>query len=346
MEVKKYPSAKGEITFVEITNAAGNSVILSSLGAGIVSVVVPDRDGKRENVALRYADATDYIYDGPCLGKTPGRFANRIAEGRFSLNGADYQLAINNGPNALHGGPEGFQNQVWDVELLDNGVKFTYVSADGEEGYPGKLTATAEYRWSDDNKLSVLYRAESDEDTIVNLTNHAYWNLDGADAGTILEHEMKIKAEGWLPTSASQIPTGEIAPVAGTPMDFRGFKEIGKDIKADFEALKIGKGYDHCWALQGWEPGLVVENGVEIVSRRSGRTVRISGNQPGVQIYTGNWLSGSPQNCSGRSYEDYEGVAVEMQDFPDAVNKPMFPSVVLRKGEVYERFIEFAFGVE
>lgn len=346
MKITKYPSQKGDITFVEITNAEGNSVVLSSLGAGIVEVVTPDRNGKKENIALRYADATDYYYDGPCLGKTPGRYANRIAVGRFSLNGKEYELPINNGPNSLHGGPEGFQNQIWDVELLENGVKFTYVSADGEQGYPGKLTATAEYHWSDDNKLTLTYKAETEEDTVVNLTNHAYWNLDGADAGSVLEHTMKINSSGWLMSDNTLIPSGEIAAVEGTPMDFREFKALGKDIKEDFVALNNGKGYDNTWVIEGWEPGKMVQAVLELESAKSGRTLKVSTDQPGAHVYTGNWLAGSPANCAGRSYEDYDGVAIEMQDFPDAPNKPTFPCTVLRKGEVYERHIVFAFGVK
>lgn len=346
MEIKKtlHPSAKGEITWYELTNAQGGKVILSTLGAGIVAVCVPDKDGKIENVCIGYKEAADYIADGPCAGKIPGRFANRIANGHLEVAGKTYQLAINNGPNALHGGPEGFQNQNWNAEELENGVRFSYEAKDGEENYPGKLSVTATYRWSDDNVLTLDLAAQTDAETVINLTNHAYWNLDGADAGKILDHEMKISASGWLPTDPTQIPVGEIAPVAGTPMDFTEFKAIGRDINEEFEALKIGKGYDHCWSLDGWEPGKVIENAVELRSAASGRVLRVSTDQPGVQIYTGNWLAGSPLNNSGRSYEDYEGVAIEMQNFPDAPNKPSFPTSVLKPGERYERTIRFAFG--
>lgn len=209
---KKFPSPKGEITWYELTNAQGASVVLSTMGAGIVEVRVPDKEGKIENVALSYADAADYIADGPCLGKCPGRYANRIAKGHLEVDGKEYSLSINNGPNALHGGPEGFQNQNWDGEELPDGIRFTYKAKDGEEQYPGNLIVTATYRWSDNNELTLDFHAETDADTVVNMTNHAYWNLDGADAGSIFDHEMKLKASHWLPTDETQIPTGEIAP--------------------------------------------------------------------------------------------------------------------------------------
>ena len=339
----KYNSGKGDITIFRLENSGGSSVELSTMGAGIVSVSVPDKDGKIENVALSYANPADYIADGPCLGKCPGRFANRIAKGHLEIEGETYNLAINNGVNALHGGPEGFQNQNWDAEVIENGVRFTYVSKDGEENYPGTLKVTATYCWSEDNCLTLKFHAETDKTTVINLTNHAYWNLDGADAGSIADHELTIKAERWLPTDETQVPTGEFAAVAGTPMDFRSAKKIGEDISKEFEALKIGKGYDHCWAFDNWEPGKFIDNAVELEAAKSGRKLRISTDQPGAQIYTGNWLAGSPKNRSGRGYEDYEGVAIEMQGFPDAPNKPMFPTALLKPGESYDRTIIFAF---
>ncbi|MBD5358072.1 MAG: galactose mutarotase [Bacteroides sp.] len=340
------PSSLEEITLFKVENESGASVELSSLGAGIVEVNVPDKDGKIENVALSYANPADYIADGPCLGKVPGRYANRIALGKLNIDGKDYQLAINNGPNALHGGPTGFMNRIWNAEELPDGVRFTYKAADGEEGYPGEFTAVAEYHWSEDNVLTLNLSATTDKETVVNLTNHAYFNLDGADAGTVLTHKMKLNAANWLPTDATQIPTGEIAPVEGTPMDFRDFKEIGKNIKADFEALKIGKGYDHCWVTDGYEKGKMINEVAVLMAPTSGRVLTVGSTQPGMQIYTGNWLSGSPLNKSGKSYEDYEGVAIEMQGFPDAPHHPNFPSQALRPGEEYCETIRFAFSVK
>ena len=343
---KKCPSPKGDITVYTLENGNGAKVELSTLGAGIVGVSVPDSEGNMQNVALGYANPADYIADGPCAGKCPGRYANRIAKGHLEVDGKTYQLAINNGPNALHGGPEGFQNRIWEAQKLPDGVRFTHNAADGEENYPGNLTVTATYTWSDDNVLSLRFHAESDRDTVINMTNHAYWNLDGADSGSVLKHTMRIAAAKWLPTDATQIPTGELADVAGTPMDFTGFKEIGRDIDADFEALKIGKGYDHCWVIDGWQPGRMIENAVELRGAKSGRVLRVSSDQPGVQIYTGNWLAGCPDNRLGHSYSDYDGVAIEMQGFPDAPNKPGFPSQLLRAGDSYDREIRFAFSAE
>lgn len=319
---------------------------LSTLGAGIVAVRVPDKDGKIENVALSYADPADYLADGPCLGKVPGRYANRIAKGHLEIEGKTYQLATNNGPNALHGGPTGFQNRIWNAEEIEDGVRFSYTAADGEENYPGTLNAVAEYKWSEDDVLTLTLSATTDKETVINLTNHAYFNLEGADKGSVLTHKLQLNAAKWLPTDDTQIPTGEIADVAGTPMDFRASKEIGKDIKADFEALKIGKGYDHCWVADGWEKGKMTEEVAILTAPVSGRKLTVGTTQPGMQVYTGNWLAGCPLNNSGRSYEDYDGVAIEMQGFPDAPHHANFPSQTLRPGEEYRETIRFAFSAE
>ena len=344
VEEKIVPSHKGEIHLVTVANDHGMSVELSSLGAGIVSVVVPDKDGALADVALGYADPTSYYYDGPCSGKTPGRYANRIAKGRFCLDGKEYQLAVNNGPNALHGGPEGFQNQLWDTELLPNGVRFTYRSKDGEEGYPGNLVATVEYTVEQEfNRLNIDIKAATDAPTVVNLTNHTYWNLSGEDSGNIFDHVMTMKASRFLPGDDTLIPTGEYAPVKGTPMDFTKAKALGKDIKADFPAINYAKGYDSSWVVDEWEPGKYQEAVVVIEDPKSGRVLEIGTDQPAAHVYTGNWLDGSPKSKSGRPYRDYDGVAVEMQGFPDAPNHPDFPSQELRPGQTYHRTITFTF---
>lgn len=340
------PSPEGDITLIRIENTSGASVELSSLGAGITSVCVPDKFGVIGEVALGYLNPADYMSDGPCMGKIPGRYANRIAKGHLEVEGKTYQLNINNGPNALHGGPTGFQNHIWDTALIPNGVRFSYVSKDGEENYPGTLTVTAEYTWNEDNVLTLVMKANTDAPTVVNLTNHAYFNLEGADSGSVLKHKLCLKASNYLPTDKTQIPTGELAPVKNTPMDFTEPKEIGIDINEDFEPLKIGKGYDHCWALDNWEKGKLMEGAVVLAAPSSGRMLTISSTQPGVQIYTGNWLDGSPINRSGVSYKDYEGVAIEMQGFPDAPNKSQFPSQELKPGKTYNETIKFAFSVE
>lgn len=335
----------GTVTLYRIQNARGSAVTLSELGAGIIGCEVPDRMGRLENVALAYANPADYMADGPCMGKVPGRYANRIAKGRFSLDGKEYQLNVNNGPNALHGGPTGFQNRVWKSQIIPGGVRFTYVSADGEEGYPGQVTATAEYRFFDNDRLLLTLGATTTAPTVINLTNHTYWNLDRADAGPVLDHLLSIRADRWLPTDESLIPTGELAPVAGTPMDFRREKRIGADIHADFPALRYGKGYDNCWEISAPIDSAGLAKAVTLRSEKSGRRLDVYTDQPGVQVYTGNWLAGSPLSRSGRSYEDYDGVAIECQGFPDAPNHPGFPSQRLDPGQVYRRRIAFDFSI-
>lgn len=327
-----------------IKNSKGAYVQLSDVGAGIVSIVVPDRDGKMNDVVLGYSDPLTYFGDGPCAGKVPGRYANRIALGKFQLDGKEYTLPVNNGPNHLHGGPEGFQNKVWESRESEGGVEFLYYSEDGEMGYPGALKAVARYEWTEENELRLTLTAESDAPTVINLTNHAYFNLNGEGNGDILSHELRLNASEYLPTSDSLIPLGESEPVAGTPMDFVTAKVIGSEIKADFPALNYGKGYDNCWVIDGAEPGQIQE-AAELFSPESGRVLNVYTTQPGVQVYTGNWLGSSPVAKCGRSYNDYDGVAIECQNFPDAPNKADFPSAVLRPGEVYEQAIIFAFGV-
>ena len=332
-----------EIYRYRITNDSGAYVELSSVGAGIVSVMVPDRNGVLGDVALGYRDALSYFGDGPCMGKIPGRYANRIDKGHFTLDGKVYELPVNNGPNHLHGGPSGFQNQVWDSREKDGGVEFMYFSEDGEMGYPGNLKALVRYEWSEENELKLILTAETDAPTIVNLTNHAYFNLNGEGSGDVLSHELKLNASEYLPTDETLIPLGETAPVAGTPMDFVNAKPVGRDIREDFPALKYGKGYDSCWVIDG-SAGETVRFAAELRSPESGRTLQVYTTQPGVQIYTGNWLEGCPEGKCGRSYHDYEGIAIECQRFPDTPNNPDYPSAVLRPGEVYHEAIIFAFS--
>ena len=340
----KTPDGK-EIFLYTLTNCQGASIQVSSVGAGIVSVNVPDKNGVIADVVLGYPDPMSYFADGPCAGKIPGRYANRIAKGHFTLDGKEYELPINNGPNHLHGGPQGFQNQVWESRIHEDGVEFLYFSEDGEMGYPADLKAVARYEWSEDNELRLTLTATCDAPTIVNLTNHAYFNLNGEGSGDILSHLLQLNASEYLPTDETLIPLGESAPVAGTPMDFVVEKPLGRDIKEDFPALKYGKGYDNCWVIDGAERGQLQE-AATLYSPESGRVLTVSTTQSGVQVYTGNWLSGCPVGKCGRSYNDYEGVAIECQNFPDAPNKEDYPSPVLRPGEVYQQAIIFAFSVK
>lgn len=333
-----------EICLFTLTNTSGAYVRLSNLGACIQSLAVPDRNGKLEDVILGYPEARSYFGDGPCAGKIPGRYANRIAKGKFTLDGKEYTLPINNACNHLHGGPEGFQNKVWEGRVNGDAVEFMYFSEDGEMGYPGNLKVVARYDWSEENELRLTITAETDAPTVVNLTNHAYWNLNGEGNGDILGHELKLNASEYLPTDDTLIPVGESEPVAGTPMDFIVAKPLGRDIREDFPALNYGKGYDNCWVIDGAEPGQL-QFAAELTSPESGRVLKVFTTQPGVQVYTGNWLAGSPVAKCGRSYNDYEGVAIECQNFPDAPNKADYPNPELRPGEIYEEAIIFAFSV-
>lgn len=344
MKIEKFDTPLGVGELVTLVNARGASVTLSTLGAGIVSVIVPDKKGNMADVVLGYADPADYLADGPCAGKVPGRYANRIARGHFEIDGKKYSLNINNGPNALHGGPTGFQNRLW--TLVEHGVDHVvmqYVSASGEEGYPGTLTARATYTWTDDCTLRLDLEAITDAPTVVNLTNHAYWNLAGHNSGSVLDHTLELRASRWLPTDDTLIPLpGEPAPVAGTPMDFTAAKPLGRDIRADFPALKYGKGYDNCWVIDGYEKG-TLRTAAVLTDPDSGRRLTVRTTQPGVQVYTGNWLTGSPMGKDGAVYEDYCAVAIECQHYPDAPNRPDFPTTRLDPGETLHETIEFHF---
>lgn len=341
IDIRKYPSPIGEITVYRIINNTGAYVELSSLGAGILSVNVPDRYGKIDNVALSYASPADYINDGPCMGKTPGRYANRIAKGHLEIDGNEYMLEINNGINHLHGGTNGFQNQIWGSELLPDGIRFIYRSQDGEANYPGTLVAMVEYRWNDRNQLDITFKATTDAPTVVNLTNHAYWNLNGADSGSVLDQELRINASKYLVTDEDIVTLPDLANVEGTPLDFRNTEKIGKRIRDAFPMMRWAKGYDFCWAIDdNSEPAVVLR------ASESGRTLTITTDQPGVQVYTGNWLAGCPLNRSGKCYLDYDGVAIEAQGFPNAPNIPGFPSQLLRPGQEYIRHIRYSFSIK
>ncbi|MDE6134383.1 MAG: galactose mutarotase, partial [Muribaculaceae bacterium] len=311
ISIKKTRIPAGMVSIATITNKSGASVVLSNIGAGIVEVNVPARDGSLADVTLGYADMADYMADGPCAGKIPGRFANRIAKGHFVLDGIDYYLPVNNGPNCNHGGPDGFSNRLWRLVSAENDtVVFALTSGNGDAGFPGTLEVSAEYTWTDNNELKLTLSATTDAPTVVNLTNHAYWNLAGHNAGSVLGHRLRLNATHYLPTDSTLVPEGVLVPVDGTPMDFTGFKTIGRDINVDFPALHFGKGYDNCWAVADHCPGRMSLAAV-LEEDASGRRLEVFTDQPGVQVYTGNWLAGSPANKAGRSYDDYDGVAIE-----------------------------------
>lgn len=338
----KGPDGK-DIYKYKLTAGDGAYVELSSLGAAIVSVCVPDKDGALGDVVLGYDKAEDYLADGPCAGKCPGRFANRIAKGHFTLDGKEYTLPVNNGPNHLHGGPQGFQNKVWDSRIDGQAVEFLYFSADGEAGYPANLKVVARYEWGDDHALKLTFTAVTDGATVLNLTNHAYFNLS-AFKENVLGHELCLAASEYLPTDPTLIPLGDSEPVAGTPMDFVTPKPIGRDIEADFPALKYGKGYDNCFVIDDYTPGQL-EKAASLYCPATGRALDVYTTQPGVQIYTGNWLNGCPAGKHGLTYHDYDAVAIECQHFPDTPNKPDYPTAELRPGQTYEEAIVFEFSV-
>lgn len=345
MELKKqiFPSPKGDITWITLTNDNGAEVVLSSLGAGIVAIRLPDGHGTLTDVAIGYDNPADYFADGPCAGKTPGRYANRIAHGKFSIGDKEYSLPVNNGPNHLHGGPDGFQNRIWDCTTDGNNtVAFTIESPDGDAGYPANIKASVKYTWNNGNDLRIDYEATADAPTVVNLTNHAYFNLDGHDSGSCLDHLLTLQCSRWLPTDDTLIPTGKIETVRDTPMDFTSEHALGERISDDFPALKYGKGYDNCWLADTFDGEL--HTVATLRSTKSGRKLTVSTNQPALQVYTGNWLNGSPKGKGGYDYHDYDAVAIECQGCPDAPNHPEFPSQRLNPGEVYRRTIQFSFS--
>lgn len=345
IEQHKAALPSGEITLVTITGPHGEQVTLSSLGAGIITVNVPDRNGRLDNVAMTYGDLASYLGDGPCCGKTPGRYANRIGYGRLRVGEKDYQLAVNCGPHHLHGGPDGFQNQIWDVDIVDDRtVRFSLNSPDGHENYPGAVEASVTYRLGDDGDLTITYEARSDAPTVINLTNHTYFNLNGATAGCALDHVLRLFSSHYVATDPTLLPLGTLAPVDDTPMDFRRPRTLRSRIHDDFEPLRHGKGYDHCFVIDRCnEPGM--HCAAILSSPLSGRVLTITTDQPGMQLYTGNWLTGSPLGPGGHEYHDYDCVAIECQGFPDAPNRPEFPSQELTPGRPYRRHIIYRFTV-
>jgi aldose 1-epimerase len=352
MEITQTPKGftpEGEaVIYYTIVNASGASVELSNLGAAIVAVRVPDRDGKLADVALGYKDWQSYVGDGPYMGKSVGRYANRMGgaggSASFTLDGVEYPLIPNEGRNQLHGGAATLANKIWEGRVEGNRVVFSISSPSGEGGYPGNMVAEAAYHLSDEGELEIVYSAECDAPTVVNFTNHAYFNLSGEASGSVLDHVLQLNCSQFIPTRPDNIPTGEIWAVEGTPMDFTEGKTLGRDLDADYAQITDAGGYDRCWVVDGWQKNILGEVGT-LTDPASGRTMRILSSQPGVQLYTGNWLKGSPAGKSGLPYSNRDGVALECQGFPDAPNHPNFPDQTLRPGERYIQKIVYAFGV-
>lgn len=330
-----------------LKNASGAEVKITNLGGIIVSLTVPDRDGKMDDVVLGLDHVEDYPKVGRYLGALVGRYANRIAGGKFTLGGKEYTLALNNGANALHGGLIGFDKAVWDatpqLTAENPSLKLAYLSRDGEEGYPGNLRVEAIYSWSNDNVLTLQMSATTDKPTIVNLTNHSYFNLAGAGKGDVLDHEVMINARHFTPVNDALIPTGELRAVEGTPLDFTRPMAIGARIEADDEQLRRGNGYDHNYVIDKplGELGLMAR----VREPASGRVLEVLSSAPGVQFYTGNFLSGIPGR-GGAVYNKRHAFCLEPQHYPDSPNKPEFPSTVLEPGQVYRHTIVYRFSVQ
>lgn len=329
---------------VTLSNTRGTVARISDFGATLVSLDVADRDGRSERVTLGFDSVDGYL--GPhnaYYGCTAGRFANRIAAGRFELDGDEHQLAINNGPNHLHGGPAGFSHRLWSIiEHGPDAVTFELVSADGDEQYPGRLTARVTYRLSEDNELVWEASATSEAPTIVNFVHHSYWNLSGRAAAAVTDHELTLHAERFLPTNPVLIPTGELRTVAGTPMDFTAPQAIGSRIDDAYPPLAQVGTYDHCWVVQdGFSDQLVPV--ARLRDPASGRTMEISSNQPGVQLYV---LRAVPERAENRNDPHGSGACLETENFPDAPNQPGFPSAVLRPGETYRHVMVHRFTAE
>lgn len=332
-----------------LTNAKGIELRAIEYGGIIVSLRTPDRTGQLAGIVLGFDELQDYVTSSPYFGAITGRYANRIANGRFTLDGATYRLAVNNGPNALHGGLKGFDKVLWrgepGADTLGVRLLLRYTSPDGEEGYPGTLRTSVTYTLTDGNQLVVDYEATTDKPTPVNLTQHSYFNLAGEGSGDILGHLLTINADRYTPIDSTLIPTGELAPVSGTPFDFRTRKAIGARIDEPHAQLTNGLGYDHNFVLarRPRDTGLV--QAARVVDPRSGRTLDVATTEPGMQFYSGNFLDGSLVGPSGRAYARRSGFCLETQHFPNSPNTPQFPSTILRPGETYRSRTVFTFGV-
>lgn len=332
-----------------LKNNNGVEMEVITFGGRITSLKVPNKYGKFENVVLGFNNLEDYLRpDDPYFGALIGRYGNRIAKGKFSLNGDEYTLAINNGANHLHGGVIGFDRVIWEVTPMEseNGpsLKLKYLSKDGEEGYPGNLKVTVVYTLTDENTLEVSYEATTDKTTIVNLTQHAYFNLSGDFSKPILDHEITINADNYVPVDDNLIPTGELSDVTNTPFDFRTAKSIGRDIENKNDQLVKGKGFDHCWVLNEQNKG--IRWAASAFQTESGRLLEIYTDEPGIQFYTGNFLDGTLPMPNGGTYSHRTGFCLETQHYPDSPNQKDFPSVVLNPGETYKSKTIFKFLVK
>jgi aldose 1-epimerase len=336
------------IELFTLSNAAGMQAAITNYGATLVSLTAPDRNGKFADVVLGMDDLAGYRKQTAFLGALIGRYGNRIAHGGFKLEGKEYHLPKNDSDNTLHGGPQGFDKRAWKATPSNGAggasVEFTYVSKDGEEGFPGTLTARVVYTLTDKNELRIDYSAATDKPTVVNLTNHSYFNLAGQGEGDILGHQVTIHASRFTPVNAALIPTGELRPVKGTPFDFTQSTAIGARIGQADQQLKFGRGYDHNWVLDKGAGGMT--QAVEVYEPKTGRVMQVWTTEPGIQFYTGNFLDGSIHGKGGKVYPNRGAFCMETQHFPDSPNQPEFPSTELKPGQQYHTTTEFRFSAK
>ena len=332
------------ISLYTFRNEKGIEATISNFGGRLVTLKVPDRDGKFEDIVLGYDSLEPYTKPNPFFGTLVGRYANRIANGEFTLNGKKYTLLKNNGPNSLHGGAQGFDKKAWQAEISKDGhsLQLTYLSKDGEEGYPGNLTSVVTYSLGNDNGLTIDYAATTDADTVLNLTNHSYFNLAGHGNGNILDHQLTINADKFTPVNANLIPTGVLQNVGGTPFDFRQSTAIGARIDSSDQQMQYGKGYDHNFVLNG--SGESASLAARITDPHSGRVMEVLTTQPGVQLYTANHIEGQIKGKGGAIYHFRGAYCFETQHFPDSPNQPTFPTTVLKPGEKFHQTTIFRFS--
>ena len=323
-----------QVKLFNLKNSNGIIVQLTNYGAHIVSVLAPDKDNNFDDIILGYNTLEEYLDDSMFLGCVVGRFANRIEDGKFTLEGKEYQITLNEGTKALHGGKKGWDKLVWDAEQEGNKVTFKLTSPDGDEGFPGEMKAKHTIELTEDNQLILEYFADTDKTTVINMTNHAYWNLLGEGKGSITDHVIQINASNITPVKDNLIPTGDLMAVEGNAFDFRQAKAIGQDISEDNIQIKHAGGYDHNWVIDTDKPGELVKT-IQVTEPTTGRVLELWTNVPGVQVYVGNFMDGTVKGKAGLPYEFRSGIAIEPQHFPDSPNQPNFPSTVLKQGEEY-----------
>jgi aldose 1-epimerase len=336
-----------EVTAYTLKNAHGMQAKIIDYGAIVVSLTAPDKNGTYEDVVLGYDNIEGYVADRGYFGSIVGRYGNRIAKGKMTIDGKEYQLAINNPPNSLHGGAVGFSKKIWTVDgttITKNGpaITMTLVSKDGEENYPGTVTLKVVYTLTNNDELSIVYTGTTDKTTVLNPTNHSYFNLSGDMNNTILDHEVMIAADKTTPVNRGLIPLGNFADVAGTPMDFRTAKKIGKDIDSVYDQLKIAGGYDHNWVMKKYDKKVRLI--ATVYEPQSGRFMKVLSDQPGVQFYTGNFLDGRVKGKNGVQYKKRSGLCLEAQHYPDSPNEPQFPTTLLKPGEIYHQTTIYKFS--